>query len=326
MRRRDFILSSASLVAAASRAQGQSQAVPEIGFLRTTTQEASAHLISAFERGMADAGFALDKSYRMLFRFADGKPDRLAGLAKELVEAGSAVLVGNGISARALMAATARIPIVFVTGSDPVRFGLVAAINRPGGNVTGVSFDPASATLEPKRLELLHAVVSGPGRLAALTDPSNPTVQFRHAELRKAALALGRDIVFAAATSPDEIDAAFESFVKQDVKGVLIGGGPHFIGYRGRLARAAAEHRLPSIFVQREFARSGGLMSYGASQPAAYRQAGGYVARVLRGENASELPVLQASTFELVLNLRTAKALGVEFPTTLLATADEVIE
>lgn len=327
MRRRDLILAgAASCVVTAAGSIGQARVLPLVGFLRTTTREASAHLVSAFQRGLAEGGFAADTAYRLLLRFADGNPRILPGLARELVAAEPSILIGNSLAARALQAETTRIAIVFVTGSDPERIGLVSSINRPGGNVTGVTLDPAVGTLEPKRLEMLHTLVPGYGRLAVLSDPSNPTALLRNAELKKAAGVLGRDIVFASATSPDEIAAGFRSFVQRDVKGMLVSAGPHFIEHRQFLSRLASENRLPCIYVLREFAMAGGLMSYGTSQPGAYEQAGRYAARILRGTPPSELPVMQASKFELVLNLKTAKMLGIEIPSTLLAIADEVIE
>lgn len=326
MRRREFVGGAVALVLGPAQVHGQSTKLPIVGFLRTTTRQASAHMITAFERGLAESGFASQESYRILFRFADGKAEELPRIVGELIEAEPSVLVGNGISAQFLKASTASIPIVFVTGSDPVRLGLVARINRPGGNITGISFDPAPGTLEPKRLEMLHALTPGGGPLGALTDPSNPTGYFRGLELQKAAAALGRSIIFASASTPQEIVAAFRSFVQRSVVGVVIGGSPLFIGYRRQLVEAAAEHRLPCIYVLREFAIAGGLISYGASQVVSYQEAGRYVARILKGESVGELPVMQASKFELVLNLKTAKSLGIEVPMTLLATATEVIE
>lgn len=326
MKRREFIANCAAALVGATGSHAQTGMVPLIGFLRTTSRDASTHLVDAFQRGLGDAGLTEGRTHRIAYRFADGKPDRLPDLTRELIALRPALLFGNGIAAREAKAQTTDVPIVFVAGSDPVLFGLVQSLNRPGGNVTGISIDPATSSLEPKRLELLSEIVAAGGKLAFLSDPRNPTLEHRLNEIRKAAVVLRREVVISLAGSGSEIAAAFAAFAKQGASGVLIGGGPHFIGNRHELVRQARSSGLPAIYVLREFAVAGGLLSYGASQPAAYRQAGQYAGRILKGERAGDLPVAQATRFELVLNLKTARAMGIAMPAKLLAIADEVIE
>jgi putative ABC transport system substrate-binding protein len=325
MRRRKFIaLLGGAAAAWPLAARAQQQAMPVIGFLRSTSLAASTPMIAGFRQGLTAAGFNEGQNVAIEYRYADNQLERLPGLVAELIRVPVAVIVANVNAALAAKAATTTVPIVFATGSDPVVDGLVASLNRPGGNVTGVTF--VSGLLVGKRLEMLRQLVPTAGTMAMLvgTDTLEARIERRDVEL--AAQALGQQLIIAPVSSEGEFDGAFTSIVGRGAKALLVGTGPLLTSNRERLVALAARHAIPAIYALREFVELGGLTSYGASIVDAYRQAGIYAGRVLKGEKPADLPVMQSTKFELVLNLKTAKALGLEVPPTLLALADEVIE
>jgi len=305
-------------------ARGQQPAMPVIGSLRSTSLAASTPMIAGFRQGLTAAGFTEGPNVAIEYRYADNQLERLPGLIAELIRLPVAVIVANVNAALAAKAATTTVPIVFATGSDPIVDGLVASLNRPGGNVTGASF--VSGLLGAKRLEMLRQLVPTAGTMAMLvgTDTLEARIERRDVEL--AAQALGQQLIIAPVSSEGEFDGAFTSIVGRGAKTLLVGTGPLLTSNRERLVPLAARHAIPAIYALREFVEVGGLMSYGASIVEAYRQAGIYAGRVLKGEKPEDLPVMQSTKFELVINLKTAKALGLTLPPTLLATADEVIE
>jgi putative ABC transport system substrate-binding protein len=325
MRRRQFItLLGGAAAAWPVAARGQQPAMPMIGFLRSTSLAASAPMIAGFRQGLTATGFKEGQNVAIEYRYADNQLERLPGLVAELIRLPVAVIVANVNAALAAKAATTTVPIVFATGSDPIVDGLVASLNRPGGNVTGVSF--LAGLLGAKRLEMLRQLVPTAATMAMLvgTDTLEARIERRDVEL--AAQALGQQLIIAPVSSEGEFDGAFTSIVGRGAKTLLVGSGPLLTSNRERLVALAARHAIPAIYALREFVEAGGLMSYGASIVEAYRQAGIYAGRVLKREKPEDLPVMQSTKFELVINLKTAKALGLTLPPTLLATADEVIE
>ena len=327
MRRRDFItlLGAAGMWPRAARAQQAPTAV--IGFLGLTSQSAWAKFVLALQSGLAETGYVEGRNLRIEYRWADGHYDRLPAMAADLVRRKVDVIVTIAPPATlAAKAATTTIPIVFFMGSDPVQHGVVASLNRPGGNITGVTV--LANEIGVKRLELLREIAPASvtaGVIALLRNPTNhaePDTRAAH----KAAAVVGQELAVVNASTDQEIDAAFEGFPRQRIAGVLINPDPFLLRERDRIAALAMHHRLPTIFHVREAVVAGGLMSYGASFADAHRQAGVYVGRILNGEKPGDLPVPQASKFELVINLKTAKALGLTVPLTLQASADEVIE
>jgi putative tryptophan/tyrosine transport system substrate-binding protein len=324
MTRRAFIsLLGGAAAAWPLAARAQQPAMPVIGFLRSTSLAVSTPMVTGFRQGLTAAGFTEGQNVAIEYRYADSHRERLPGLVAELIRLPVAVIVANNVAALAAKAATTTVPIVFATGSDPVVDGLVAGLNRPGGNVTGVSF--VSGLLGPKRLEMLHQLVPT-ATIAMLvgTDTLEARIERRDVEL--ATQALGQQLIVAPVNSEGEIDGAFTSIVERGAKALLVGTGPLLTSNRGRVVALAARHAIPAIYALREFAEAGGLMSYGASLIEAYRQAGIYAGRVLKGEKPADLPVMQSTKFELVINLKTAKALGITVPDKLLVAADEVIE
>jgi len=323
MRRREFItlLGGAAAWPLAARAQ---QLVPVIGFLRSTSLADSTRLVTAFRQGLKEAGFVEGQNIAIEYRSAEDHLDRLPALVADLIRRPAAVIVGNTPSALATKAASAAIPIVFVTGSDPIRTGLVASLNRPGGNVTGVVF--TSVDLNAKRLGLLHELVPKAGVMAALLDPNAPEIEIELRDLEAAGRAIGRQILFVKPADERDFAAAFGTIVQAGAGGLLLGGGAFLFSRRRQLATMAARHALPAIGINYSFAEAGGLMSYGASLTDAYRRAGDYAGRILKGARPADMPVELASKFELVINLATAKGMGLDIPPTLLARADEVIE
>jgi putative ABC transport system substrate-binding protein len=323
--RREFIaLLGGVLVIQPARAQ--QAGVPVVGFVRITTPEDSAHLVAAFREGLTELGYVEGRNVTIEYRYAHSQIDRLPALMADLVGRGVAVLAATGgtISARAAKAATATIPVVFTTGDDPVRVGLVASLNRPGGNVTGVSV--FTARLGPKRLGLLREMVPNASPIAILVNPTNPDTEDEAKEIQDAAGGFGAQMIVARASKPDEIDAAFATFTQRRVRAVMVGSDTFFTSRRNQIAELALRHSLPTMWVTRIEVEAGGLMCYGASIPGVYRQAGVYAGRILKGANPVDLPVQLPTAFELVINLKTARALGLEVPATLLARADEVIE
>jgi putative tryptophan/tyrosine transport system substrate-binding protein len=325
MRRREFF----SLLGSAAAAwplpvRAQQPAMPVIGILRSTSLAVSTPMVTGFRQGLTATGFNEGQNVTIEYRYADDQPERLPGLVTELIRLPVAVIVLNGTAALAAKAATTTVPIVFVTGSDPVVDGLVASLNRPGRNITGVSF--VAGLLGAKRLEMLRQLVPTAATIAMLvgTDTLEARVEQRDVEL--AAQALGQQLVVAPVTSADELDGAFTSIVERGAKALVVGAGSFLTSNRARIAALAARHAIPAIYPLREFVEVGGLMSYGASIVEAYRQAGIYAARLLKGERPADLPVMQSTKFELVISLKAARALGLSVPPTLLAVADEMIE
>jgi putative ABC transport system substrate-binding protein len=330
MRRRDFIALSGGAAAAAllypPAARAQQGAMPVVGMLNSGNRDAYATRNAAFLKGLGEAGFIEDRNVAIEHRYADDHYDRLPGLAAELVNRPVAVLFasGGGVAPQAAKAATATIPIVFTGGFDPVKAGLVASLNQPGGNVTGTTF--LTNALEAKRLGLLHELLPQANVIGVLINPKNASVATARADLNEAARGLGIALRVAQASSEGEFDAAFAGFDQAGIRALLVASDSVFSGNAKSLVTLAERRKLPAIYFVREFPAVGGLMSYGTSWDDAYRQAGGYVGRILKGEKPADLPVVQSAKFEFVINLKTAKALGLTYPPGLLAIADEVIE
>jgi putative ABC transport system substrate-binding protein len=326
LKRRDFITvlgGAATLWPLATRAQQPGMSV--IGFLGGTWPAARVDRTTAFRQGLSETGYAEGRNVAIEFRWAEGQLNRLPALAADLVGRQVAVIAtSDTASAMAAKAATTTIPIIFALGSDPVKLGLVASLNRPGGNITGVSF--LLATLAAKLLGLLHELLPGAARIAVLVDPSNPAITEPFlSDLRAAALAITQQIeVFYASTSR-EIDTVFENLAQKPVDALLISPGT-FFNRRVQLVTLATFHRLPAIYPWRDAAEAGGLMSYGTNSTDAHRLAGVYTGRILKGAKPADLPVMQSTKFEFVINLNTARAFGLSFSPGLLAIADEVIE
>ena len=325
MKRREFItlLGGTAVWPLAAHAQ---QAMPVIGLLRAQTAERSERAMPAFRKGLSESGFTEGRNVIFEPREADDDYDRLPELAADLVRRRVNVIYASGgvVSALAAKAATTAIPIVFAMGDDPIASGLVASLSRPGGNVTGVTF--LSTELGPKRLGLLKELVPAASRYAALVNPRNPATESIVANLRAAAAAIGKKIdVFTASNGP-EIDTAFSQIVQGGAEALVVGGSSLFRSRSVQIAILAAHHRLPAIYYDRQTVEAGGLMSYGANILDSAHQAAAYVGRILKGENPSELPVMQVTKFEFVINLQTARTLGIEVPPTLIAQADMVIE
>ena len=324
MKRREVITLIGGTAAAwplATRAQ--QPAMPVIAFLRSTTAAGSGHVVAAFRQGLNEAGFIEGQNVAIEYHWADDTLDRLPGLVADLVRRPVAVIVANGLTAAAATkAATATTPIVFATGADPVRTSLVASLNRPGGNITGVIF--TTTDLAAKQLGLLHELVPKAAIIGALRDPNAPEIEIELRDLEAAGRAIGRQILFAKASG--EFNAAFATMVRAGAGALLVGGGQAYLSQRRQLVALATRHALPAVYVVREFVEAGGLMSYGSSGTDAYRQVGNYAGRILKGAKPGDLPVQITTKFELVINLGTAKAMGLDIPPMLLARANEVIE
>jgi len=314
------------LLTAPLAVEAQPPAITRIGYLSTRAPREAKDVTDAFIQGLNEIGYVDGRNLAIEFRWAELHYDRLPALASDLVRRQVAVIaaVGGAHSGIAAKAATSTTPIVFVSAGDPITFGLVASLSRPGGNVTGVSM--VTVALAPKRLELLHGLVPAPAVIAMLVNPTSPYVESETKDVMGSARVLGRQVQVLNATTAPEIAAAFATLVQRGAGAVLISGDPFFDSERDKLVALSARHRIPAIYQWREFATIGGLMSYGSSINDAYRQAGVYSARILKGAKPAELPVLQASKFELVINLKTAKALGLTIPPSLLQRADQVIE
>jgi putative tryptophan/tyrosine transport system substrate-binding protein len=328
VRRRQFIsLLGGAAAAWPLAARAQQPAMPVIGYLEAGSPEASANLVAAFRKGLSEAGYVEGRNVAIEFRWAHNENDRLPDLAADLVQRRVQVIVTpvSTPAAFAAKAATTTIPIVFGTGADPVRAGLVASLNRPGGNVTGAN----TMSLEhmPKGLGLLNELLPGAARFAVLVNPSNPfAAEPAITDARTAAVAIGRQIEVFTASSNRDIDTAFAALAQKRADAVMFTPDALFDNRRVQLAILAARHQLPALHWKREFAEVGGLMSYGSNVADVIRQTGVYTGRILKGERPADLPVLRATKFEFVINLQTAKTLGLEIPPTLIARADEVIE
>jgi putative ABC transport system substrate-binding protein len=325
MRRREFItLISGTAVAWSLPAHAQQSATPVIGFLSSTFSNVP--VIGAFRGGLDEKGYVEGQNVTIVYRWAEGQYERLPALAEDLIHQRLAVIVASGSTAPAVAAAaaTSTIPIVFVTGGDPVAAGLVASLNRPGRNVTGITF--IFSMLVPKRLELLHELVPKAATIGALVNPNYPEANFQRRELREAAEKVSQPILIQDASTSREIDAAFVVFAERKIDALLVANDPFFESRRDQFASLAVRHAVPAIYSGRAYVEAGGLISYGPSLAEGFRLAGTYTGRILRGEKPSDLPVQQPTKFELVINLKTAKALGVTVPPNLLTLADEVIE
>jgi ABC-type uncharacterized transport system substrate-binding protein len=325
IRRREFIFTLGGAAAAwPLAARGQQPAMPVVGFLRSGTLTDVPHYVTVFRQGLKEAGFVEGQNVAIEYRSDEGQPDRLPLLVADLLRRQVALIVCNTPSTLAAKAATTTVPIVFVTGGDPVRDGFVASVNRPGGNVTGISF--LTVELAAKRLGLLRELRPGAARIAVLVDPKWPITERFASEVRAAASAIGQQIEVLYVGSDREIETAFTTLVQHGAGALLIGPGGFLLIQRERIAALAARHRIPAIYVLRDYVAAGGLMSYATNITDTYRQAGIYAGRILKGEKPGDLPVMLSTKFELVINLKTAKALGLEIPDKLLALADEVIE
>jgi putative ABC transport system substrate-binding protein len=325
LKRREFITLAGSAAAWPLAVRAQEASKPVIGYLGLTTPSGEAEIVSAFRNGLNGAAFDEGRNASIEFRFAEGNVSRLTTLAAELVSS-KVVLIVTGTTAAALAAkaATSTLPIVFVMGSDPVKIGLVAALNRPGGNLTGVTF--FTNQMESKRLGLLHELAPNADLIAVLLNPNNPFFGDQLKDLNEASRALGVKIHLERASNEREIAVAFNTFAQQHAGAVLVGADLYFTSRRALVIDPAVQLRLPAIYEWREFAEAGGLMSYGTILTEGFRQAGEYVARILKGEKPADLPVMQASKFEFVINLKTARQIGIEVPPALSARADEIIE
>ena len=325
MKRREFItLLGGAAAAWPLAAEAQQAAVPVIGFLSSASPGPYAPFKSAFHQGLKEAGYVDGQDVTIDYRWAEGQFNRLPALAAELVARRPAILVAGGgdVSAVAAKSATTTVPIVFTIGADPVGSGLVTNLSRPSGNLTGVTF--FTITLGPKRLELLRELLPKAGKIAMLVNPKsmNPDAK----EVQEAARTLGQFVHVFHAASEGDVDTAFRSLAQERADALIVVSNPLFTSRREQIVTLANYHRVPAIYPLREYVASGGLVSYGASIKDAYRQSGVYAGRLLKGARPSDLPVLQPTKFELVINLKTAKALGLEVPPTLLARADEAIE
>ena len=324
MRRREFIGLAVSAAAWPLAAGAQQAAMPVISLFNSGNQAMNARNLTTFRQGLKEAGFVEGQNVAIEFRWAENQFDRLEALATEVIARRPAVIVSNTLAALRIKAATATIPLVFTTGSDPVRDGLVTSMSRPGGNITGVVF--ISGTVGAKRLELLHQLVPTATRFAMLLHPGTPETEAERKDVEAAAQAIGRQVdVFEVRTAGD-IETAFATLASRQADALLIGAGTFMANNRGLVVALAARFAIPAMYATLDSVEAGGLMGYGASLPEAYHQAGLYAGRILKGEKPGDLPVMQSSKIDFVINLNAAKALGLEFHPQLLATADEVIE
>jgi putative ABC transport system substrate-binding protein len=326
MTRRQFITLLGGAAAWPLAARAQQPAMPVIGFLHPGSPEANAKYVAGFRKGLAETGYVEGRNIAIEYRWGHGESARLPELVADLISRSVAVIVTPGGVAVALAAkaATATIPIVYAIGVDPVQAGLGASLNRPGGNVTGIT--SLNSGLAAKQLGLLHQLLHRDARFAVLINPGNPQIRSVLADVQAAAAAMGQQLEIITAASARDISSAFGEAVRKQADALLISADPMFTNRPAQLATLASRHALPAIYALREFAEAGGLMTYGSNFTDVFRQAGTYAGRILKGEKPADLPILQATKFELVVNLQTAEALGVEVPATLLAIADEVIE
>jgi putative ABC transport system substrate-binding protein len=324
--RREFIATLGGAAAWPLAARAQQPAMPVIGYLSPTSLPMISERLRGFHQGLKEAGYIVGENVAIEYRWSEGQYDRLPAMAAELVRRQVSVIVtGANAAAFAAKAATTTIPIVFLLAEDPVQLGLVASLSRPGGNATGINF--VSGELTAKRLELLHELVPAAARVAVLINPADATAtETTLRDLEVAVRAIGLKIQVFKATTGQEIHAAFAAIVREGSESIFLGSDPFFTGRRVQLATLAARNAIPLASQAREIAEAGGLMSYGANIVDGFRQQGIYVGRILKGEKPADLPVMQSSKFELVINAETARILGLTIPPTLLASADEVIE
>jgi putative ABC transport system substrate-binding protein len=326
MRRRSFItLLGGAAAAWPLAATAQHPTMPVIGYFSARSPDAEAPIRVPFLKALEESGFAAGRNVAIEYRFAEGRDERLPRLAADLVSQRVAMLVATDRpSAVAAKAATATIPILFTSGFDPVQLGLVASFNRPGGNATGVAV--LSTELGPKRLGLLRELLPKPGTIAFVVNPNNAATPFQLKEMQAAAQAVGQSLLVVEAETEEQVDKAFAMMAERNVAGILYGTTLFFQVVSERLVALAARYQIPALYEWREFVTAGGLMSYNTDRNEFGRVAGSYAGRILKGEKPADLPVVQSSRFKLVINLKTAKTLGLEVPPTLLARADEVIE
>jgi len=325
MMRREFIAMLGSAAATwPLAARAQQSAMPVIGFLRSASLTDVAYLVTAFRQGLKEAGFVEGQNVAIEYRSAEDHLERLPALVADLIGRQVAVIVGNHNAALAAKAAATLVPIVFVTGADPLRDGFVASLNRPGGNVTGVSF--LANEIGAKRLDLLRQLVPNAGMIAMLVNPGTPDTEAERREVQAAAQAMGQQLIIFDVKSERDSDAAIATATQRGAGALLVGTGAFTNSHRKRLIAMAARHAIPAMYSLREYVTDGGLISYAASITDAYRQAGIYTGRILKGEKPADLPVMQSTRLELVINLKTARTLGLTIPDKLLAIADEVIE
>jgi putative ABC transport system substrate-binding protein len=324
LKRREFIAMLGATAAWPLTARAQQAAVPVVGFVNIGFANAVGHIAAAFRRGLADTDFVDGRNVAIEYRWAEGQLDRMAALAADLLRRQPAVIVAQRPAVPAVRGAAATIPIVFISADDPVRLGFVESLNRPGGNTTGVYL--LTSGLEAKRLGLLRDVVPGATIIGVLVNPSFSGADAQLRDIRQAATRLGVQVAIAGIDLDRDFEPAFATLAEQRSAALLVCASPYFNGRRQQIVGLAARHRLPAAYEWREFAVAGGLMSYGNSIAESYRQAGVYAGRILKGANPSDLPVVQPTKFELVINLKTAKALGLTLSDNLLTLADEVIE